>query len=485
MIAAPVLVSLFAGISCLVLGRSVLAVRLISILCSIAVCMLAIINFRDVYLFGGRTLQMGSWPAPFAISFSLQGLAALLVAVSSCVALAGNMAFQIVLSNKYERRSFHCFFHFMMAGVLGAFATGDLFNLYVWFEVFLIASFFLVSLSGQRTSLSGGFKYAVLSVLSSLVFLLGIAFVYASVGTLDIQDFHRQLHAQSQNLGAQVGLSLLVGAFAVKAAFFPFFFWLPASYPATVTVVAAVLSGFLTKVGVYGILRLLLPVLDIGGHVKLLPLLFIISLFSMVLGVLGALSRDNMKAILAFHSISQIGYMGLGFSLGTTAGAVACVFYVIHHMLVKTNLFFAVAYMEGTTGTPRVSESGGLWIARPFLGMSFAFSALALVGVPPLSGFWAKVATLQAALATDSWFAVALCLVVSLFTLMSMLKIWLGVFWRRPTASLLEGKQARRVRWLILPLLFVNLGVLGMSLGSSRLMKIIERSVMELSTGGP
>lgn len=485
MIAAPVLLSLFVGIFCLALGGQGRWVRAASMAGSLIVCVLAVVNFRDVYLFGGKTIQFGSWPFPFAISFSLQSLAALLVVASSCVALAGNMALQIVLAKKYERRAFHCFFHFMTAGVLGAFTTGDLFNLYVWFEVFLIASFFLVSLSGQRSSMTGGFKYAVLSVLSSLIFLLGIGFVYGSVGTLDIQDFHDQLHLKPDNLGALVGISLLVAAFAVKAAFFPFFFWLPASYPATLTVVAAVFSGFLTKVGVYGILRLLLPVLDINGHAKLLPLLYVISLFSMVLGVLGALSRDNMKAILAFHSISQIGYIGLGFSFGTTAGFAACVFYVIHHMLVKTNLFFAVAFMEGTTGTAQVSESGGLWVARPWLGASFAFSALALIGVPPLSGFWAKVVTLQAALSLEAWLAVAMCLGVSLFTLMSMLKIWLGVFWRRPSASLIEGESSRRARWLILPLLFLNFGILALSVGAPRLMPVIERSVMEMTTGGP
>ncbi|MFV8257889.1 complex I subunit 5 family protein [Bdellovibrio bacteriovorus] len=484
MIVAPVLISFITALLTYLCRKNSLLLRGVSLAGSVAALAVAVHLFLLVDEGGGQTVQIGNWQSPFGISFAVGLFSSLMLVGSSLVALVGNLCMQALLNRQWELRGYYTLFHFMMMGVFGAFSTGDLFNLYVWYEVMLAASFFLVAMSRYRTSVTGAYKYAVLSILSSVAFLIGIAFIYNTAGSLDIGDLIQYQRTYGQNLGVVVGLCCLVMAFSVKSALFPFFFWMPAAYPVTLTAVAGVFAGFLTKVGVYSLMRILVPVSTLPGSERLLPLLYVLALISMILGVLGALSRDNMKGILAFHSTSQIGYMVLGLSMGTSAGIAACVFYMIHHMLVKTNLFFTVAVMEKVTGTSFVSESGGLWKARPLLGLVFAFSALSLVGVPPLSGFWAKVLTLEAALIEERWLAVAMALVVSLLTLMSMLKIWNGVFWKPAVSSLPENDRQGRVRWLGVPLLTMTLLILGVGLGFQPLVNLTERIAQELLDGG-
>ncbi|WP_347359003.1 proton-conducting transporter membrane subunit [Bdellovibrio sp.] len=482
MIAAPVLISFVFALITLLLRRHSVGLRAVSLLGTALSLMIAVWILITVWEQGPQRMQIGNWPAPFGISFDVGMLGALMIAGSALVAFCGQWAMQSLLGRRWEILGIYSLYHFLMMGVYGSFATGDLFNLYVWFEVLLAASFFLVALSRHRSSATGSFKYAVISILSSVAFLFGISFVYASVGSLDLSDIIQQQQLHGQSLSMIMGLSFLVLAFLVKAAVFPFFFWLPASYPVTLTPVAAVFSGFLTKVGLYSLLRILSPVVAFGDSTKLLPVMYGLALASMVLGVLGALSRDNMKGILAFHGTSQMGYILLGLSLGGQAGIVACVFYLLHHMMVKTNLFLSVAYMEKVGGTSMVSESGGLWAARPWLAGLFAMSALSLIGVPPFSGFWAKVLTLQAALGEQRWAGVLLCLGVSLFTLMSMLKIWNGVFWKRAPRDLPE-KDSARVRWLVVPLVILNISILAIGLGYPQVRLAAEKVAQELLPG--
>lgn len=484
MIMAPVLISFITALLTLMCRKNSLLLRGVSFFGALISVASAVFLFLQVRNQGPQVMHLGNWPAPFGISFSVGLLAAVMLVGSSVVSFCGNLAMMAVLNRQWELRGIYTLFHFMMMGVFGAFSTGDLFNLYVWFEVMLAASFFLVAMSRYRTSVTGAYKYAVLSILSSMAFLIGIAFIYNTAGSLDIADVISYQKTFGQSLGIVVGLSCLVMAFSVKAALFPVFFWMPAAYPVTLTAVAGVFAGFLSKVGVYSLLRLLIPVSTLPGSENLLQLLYVLALFSMLLGVLGALSRDNMKGILSFHSTSQVGYIVLGLSLGTSMGLAACVFYMLHHMLVKTNLFFAVAAMEKASGTSFVSESGGLWKARPVLGAVFAFSALSLIGVPPFSGFWAKVLTLQAALAEGQWLAVTMALVVSLFTLMSMLKIWGGVFWKPAVSSLPENDRQGRSPWLLLPLLLMSILILSVSLGFQPLMSLAEQVAQELLQGG-
>lgn len=479
MIVLPTLLSLILALCNLGLRKNLMAVRVLSIVGSFFIFGVSLAIFLQVLDLGPQRIQIGSWEAPYGIAFSVDTLSAILILVAALIGFVGTIASHAVLSRKQELRGFHVLYHLLMMGVYGSFSTGDLFNMYVWFEVLLVASFVLIAISREQHSLAGDYKYAVLSILGSFLFLFGIALVYTGTGTLDFRDLALTLQADTQGQGVQLGAVFLLMAFALKAGLVPFHFWLPASYPSTMAPVAAIFSGLLTKVGVYAMLRVLVSPLLMQDP-WMWEALRIIALSSMVLGVLGAISRFSIQSILSFHIISQVGYIVLALSLGTKAGIVACVFYLVHHIVVKTNLFFASAYLRGLSNETDVRKMGNLIDVSWFPTTLFAISALSLVGVPPFSGFWAKVFTLQATMEKSDWFAFVICLLVSLFTLMSMLKIWSEVFWKPSIGNPVIMDQSR-LRFIFIPLLILNLWTIAVGFGSSQIKELSERVYGELT----
>lgn len=479
MIALPTLLSLVLALLCLSFRKNLLAVRVISIVGSSLVFLVSLALFFLVLEYGPQRLQMGSWQAPYGIAFSVDTLSAILILVAALIGFVGTIASQAVLNSKQELRGFHVLYHILMMGVYGAFSTGDLFNLYVWFEVLLVSSFVLIAISREQHSLGGDYKYAILSILGSFLFLFGIALIYNSTGTLDFRDLSVTMKDGLQGQGVQLGAVFLLIAFASKAGLVPFHFWLPASYPSTMAPVAAIFSGLLTKVGVYAMLRILVSPL-LTQDLWMWDALRIAALASMVLGVLGAISRYSIQSILSFHIISQVGYIVLALSLGTKAGVVACVFYLVHHIVVKTNLFFSSAYLRGLSHETDVRKVGNLIDVGWFPTTLFAISALSLVGAPPFSGFWAKVFTLQATMEKSDWLAFILCLLVSLFTLISMLKIWSEVFWKPAIGNPVRIDQSR-LRFIFIPLLILNLWTIAVGFGSASVKALSERVYVELT----
>lgn len=478
MILACMLLSTLTALLTIFSGRNIFLIRSFSLIGSLLTFAAAIHLCQLVFTEGTQSLTLGAWPEFIGISFRVDKLSAVMVLVSSLVALCGQFA---LLSSKgvmAERKSLHAFYHFMMVGVYGSFMTADLFNLYVWFEVLLLSSFFLVSSLQKRDAFFASFKYSALNILSSLVFLLGIALVYASTGSLDFQMITQGVQSPEGTVSFQAGLSLLFIAFSIKAGLFPFHFWLPASYPATITAVAAVFSGLLTKVGLYAILRILSP-LATGEGGFLFSALYILALFSMVLGVIGALAQSEIKSILSFHIISQVGYIALCLSFGTKVGVAAAIFYLLHHIIVKANLFFVSAYVERVGGSTSLPKLGGFIKKEPLLALMFAVAALSLIGVPPLSGFWAKVYTIKAGLEGKYWLAVICALLVSLLTLLSMLKIWSGVFWR-PYLVQHKISARKRLSWLLIPLVSLNIWTLAVGLNASTVWQLAESMAQEV-----
>ncbi|MEN0058157.1 MAG: proton-conducting transporter membrane subunit, partial [Bdellovibrio sp.] len=430
-----------------------------------------------------QTMQLGNWPQTVGVTFSVDLLSATLILVSSVVGLCGLMATLGFSSKKEELRGLHCFYHFMMTGVLGAFTTSDIFNLYVWFEVLLVASFILVGLSRKKNSWAGDYKYSVLSIVGSFLFLLGIALLYSAAGSLDFATLHRWLSQHSSTLSAQLGGGLLLIAFAVKAGVVPFHFWLPASYPATWGPVVAVFSGLLTKVGIYALIRIFVSSPWMNDSVAW-NVLRVLALASMVIGVLGAFSKYNIQSILSFHIISQVGYIVLAFTFSSEAGIVAGLFYLFHHIIVKTNLFFCANYIEAHHGTPDIRKVGGFLRHGPFPAILFAISALSLIGIPPLSGFWAKVFTLQAALNSHDITAFILCLIVSLITLLSMLKVWIEVFWKPQPENSEPPASPASARLLLFPMTLLCVWTLAIGLSAPFIYSLAQRIQEQLQTGG-
>jgi multicomponent Na+:H+ antiporter subunit D len=366
---------------------------------------------------------------------------------------------------RLERLGYHALFHAMIAGVTGAFLTGDLFNLYVWFEVMLISSFGLLVLGGNKAQLDAGIKYVALNLVSTLAFLAGIGLLYGMTGSLNMADLAQTVpQVENQALVTVVAMMFMVG-FGVKAAVFPLFFWLPASYHTPTFSVSAVFAGLLTKVGVYALMRMftLVFVGDVGFTHNIL---LWVAAATMVTGVLGAAAQTDFRKILSFHIISQIGYMVLGLALYTPLGLVGGVFYLVHHIIVKANLFLIAGIAQKAAGGNELSRIGGLYKAAPWLAVFFLIPAFSLAGFPPLSGFWAKFVVVKATLELGYWFIAFLALAVGLLTIFSMTKIWAAAFWK-PHPDGIEPALSRVHRREIVPMMIpvVGLAALTMVIG--------------------
>jgi len=374
-------------------------------------------------------LQVGSWPAPFGITLVADLLSSIMVMLASVMGLAVSVYALRTIGDARAHFGFYPVFHLLLMGVCGAFLTGDMFNLFVWFEVMLISSFVLLALGGERAQLEGAIKYVTLNLISSAVFLAAIGVLYAAVGTLNMADIALKLRGLEDPHIPSVLSMLFLIAFGTKAAVFPLFFWLPASYHTPPAAVSAIFAGLLTKVGVYALIRVF-TLLFVSDTDFTHTLLLLIAALTMITGVLGAMAQSEIRRILSFHIVSQIGYMLMGLAINTTLGLAGSIFYIIHHIVVKTNLFLIAGIIERRLGSGRLEKVGGLFRASPGLAILFLISAMSLAGIPPLSGFFAKLTLIRAGLDAGAYGIVSTALGVSLLTLFSMTKIWSEAFWK-------------------------------------------------------
>jgi multicomponent Na+:H+ antiporter subunit D len=375
--------------------------------------------------------QFGNWAAPFGISFVADPLSAAMVAISGLLAFAVGIFALADIRPRQERAGFHPLFLGLIAGVNGAFLTGDIFNLYVWFEVMLIATLGLLVINRGKAQLDGALKYAVLNLFGTILFLIAVALLYGATGTLNMAHLARILPGMEMSPGLTASALLFLAAFGIKAGVFPLFFWLPASYHTAPIAIAAIFAGLLTKVGVYAALRVFTLLFEMeGGFMR--EIVAVVAALTMITGVLGAAIQWNVRRILSFHIISQIGYMLMGLAIATPVAIAGAVFYIIHHIVVKANLFLLAGAIHRAAGTDDLRKAGGLLKSHPWLAVLFLIPALSLAGLPPLSGFWAKFLVIDASLRVEAWWLAAVALVVGALTLFSMSKIWMEAFWKKP-----------------------------------------------------
>jgi len=415
----------------------------------------------DVVLSG----QVGGWPAPYGISLVVDRLSAAMVAISGAIGLATLLYGAGPGCPPQASRDFHLFAQGLLCGICGAFITADIFNLYVWFEVLLIASFALMALGGDKRSLAGTMTYMTLNLFATLMFLLAAALVYGSTGTLNMGDLALIVRSGATAPGTDAALLLMLLSFAIKAALFPLFGWLPATYHIPLVAVSAMFAGLLTKVGVYALIRLV--TLLWPGHGPGHEVLLWIACATMLVGVLGAAAQTEVRRILSFHIVSQVGYMILGLALATPLALAGAVFYLIHHILVKANLFLIGGMAARICGSEHLGSMGGLYRRYPRLALLFAIPALSLAGVPPLSGFWAKLLLVRASLESSAWWAAAIALITGAFTLLSMSKLWNEAFLKpypQGEASLrTAGRHASE--WRVIALLALLSLAIGLGAG--------------------
>ena len=435
----PVLIPTVGAALTLVAGRRPRLQRTITLAALsavVAVCAaLLYLTDRD----GTLALNVGGWGqiepgmGPLGITLVVDRLSALMLVVSSIVLLAVVLyAIGQGIRDGDGRQPVSIFlptYLALAAGVCNAFLAGDLFNLFVGFEVLLSASFVLLTIGASADRVRAGISYVMVSMVSSLIFLLGIALVYAATGTLNMAELALRLDDISSGTRSALFAVLLV-AFGIKAAVFPLSTWLPDSYPTAPAPVTAVFAGLLTKVGVYAIIRahsLLFP----GGGLD--PVLLVAALLTMLVGILGAIAQNDIKRLLSFTLVSHIGYMVFGIALSSRLGMSGAIYYVAHHIIVQATLFLVVGLIERQAGASTLRRLGGLAAASPVLAFVFIVPALNLGGIPPFSGFIGKAALLEAGTQSGSvlaWILVAGGVLTSLLTLYVVARVWTKAFWR-------------------------------------------------------
>ena len=383
---------------------------------------------------GPVTVGLGGWPLPYAIGFTADRLSAAMVLVTAVLGLAALIYRQGMPGPGEEGGFTHPLVHGLLASTAGAILTADLFNLYVWFELMLIAVLGLLLLGGQRRQLEAAFKYLVLNLVGTLLLLASVALIYGATGQLNFAGLTEA--TREPDIGAAIPgyVALLVLAFLVKAAAFPLFFWLPASYHTLPGPLLALVGGLVTKVAIYVLMRLLGDVF-VHQPAVLYQALGWIAVVTMVSGVLGAAYHWDLRRILAFHVVSQIGYLLLAIALASPAAGSAGLFFLVHNILAKAALFLIAGIMWRTAGHFDLRRIGGLYPARPLLAALFLVAGFSLVGLPPTTGFWGKFLLVQEAFLQERYAWGGLALAVGLLTLYSMVKIWLEGFWKPHPAS--------------------------------------------------
>jgi len=433
---APLLVTLplLGAAIALIAGRHrrtqvVVSVVTLTVVCIIAAILLVVVDGGDQAI----AVSVGGWPIPVGIVIYVDRLAALLVMVSSVVLLA------VLLFSVGQGAAdgdddtpvtiFHPTYLILAAGIFTAFIAGDLFNLYVGFEILLVASYVLITLGGTESRIRTGVVYIVVSLVSSILFLAAIAAIYAALGTVNIVQISERMPQLPQETQLVLHLVLLV-AFAIKAAVFPLSFWLPDSYPTAPAPVTAVFAGLLTKVGVYAIIRTETEMF-LDNDVN--TLLLWVAMATMIVGVLGAVAQAELKRILSFTLVSHIGYMIFGLAIATPAAIGATIYYMVHHIVVQTTLFLAVGLVERRAGSTSILKVKGLMKAAPLIAVLYFIPAVNLGGLPPFSGFIGKYAIFDAAAEVGSPLMITLIvagIVTSLLTLYALMRAWNLAFWR-------------------------------------------------------
>ncbi|MEK3714306.1 Na+/H+ antiporter subunit D [Paenibacillus sp. FSL R7-0333] len=423
----PILIPLATAVILIFLKEKIRLQRVISAHSGLLNILIAVLLVTRVHSEGIQTLQMGGWAPPYGIVFVGDMFAVLLVTMASIVSFAILCYSFSSIGEQRERFYYYTFFQFLLVGVYGSFLTGDIFNLFVFFEVMLISSYALISLGGTKLQLRETSKYLLINIVSSTLFVAAVAYLYAAVGTLNMAHLSQRIAEAGQGGVLNVIAVLFLIVFSLKAGLF-LFFWLPGSYSAPPAAVRALFGALLTKVGLYAIIRTftLLFVNDPGFTHDWIAWM---AAATMILGSLGAVAYRDIPRILNYNVIISVGFVAFGLAAGTADSMNGAVFYLLHDMLAKGLMFILGGMIISAAGTDRLGSMGGMIRKYPLLGWMFFILALALVGIPPLSGFAGKIMILRGALSEGMLTLSLIGLGSSFMVLFSLIKVFRLAFW--------------------------------------------------------
>lgn len=455
----PFLIPLVTGVAALFLKRSDDR-RAFTIVSAVAQFVLALWLMAQNEQGQAFVLTSGGWAARVGIALVADLLASIMLVLSTFTALACVLFSCVETPVRVEHPLRLPLIQFMMSGINLAFLTGDLFNLFVSFEIMLIASYALLTLEADDWDIKQAYPYLAINLFGSTLFICAAGLAYGLYGTLNFAGIIEKSAGLSGDPRVTLLALLLLIVFGTKAGLFPLYYWLPNSYPILPSPLAGLYSGMLTKVGVYVLVRMFGTVLphDLDGVHMFIAWL---AGFTMVLAVVCAISRNFIRGILSFHILSQIGFMALAIGLFTPMSIAACVFYIMHHIIVKASLFLISGVMVVLNRTDDLSKMGHLWRATPWLGIVFLLQALSLAGIPPLSGFWGKYLIIVEGLREGAYILIGASIVASVLTMFSMVKIWFGAFWSEPEGvPVMTGDPRwKPMTWIVGGMAAVSLGI--------------------------
>lgn len=476
LVIAPIIVPVIAGLILLLFRKKIIFQRLFSILAVITVLIYSLLLIMKIKVEGIQTLQLGGWDAPFGISMVADMFSMILVLVTSIVAFCCLLYAFRTIGKEREMFYFYPMFLFLIAGVNGSFLTGDIFNLFVCFEVMLVASYVLISLGGTKLQLRESVKYVVINIISSFLFLVAVAYLYAITGTLNLAHLSERVAEVGQDgLLTTVAILFLI-VFSLKAGLF-LFFWLPGSYSAPPTAIAAIFAALLTKVGMYAIIRMFTLVFY---HEPQITHLFIgiLAAMTMILGAIGAVSYWDIKQILTYNVVVGVGFILAGLASFTSVGMTGSLYYFIHDMIIKALIFLLGGTIINLTGQSRLHEISGLIRLHPLLGIMFFIAALSLAGIPPLSGFLGKIFITEGTFTSGYYWLGAIGLFTSLMVLYSIMKIFMKAFWGY--TEITEEEELGTTKGILLPIGILTVLSIALGLGTELISDYVDLAIESL-----
>jgi multicomponent Na+:H+ antiporter subunit D len=480
LLASPILLPLVTAIALQLLPPRTRWLRVVAFAGAVAMLGAATALLVRVERGGIQVVQIASWPAPFGITLVADLFSALMVVMATVIGVAVTGSSFAGVDPRRETLGYHALVHVVLMGVSGAFLTGDIFNLYVWFEVMLIGSFVLMALHRTRAQLQAAFTYVGLNLLASAFLLTAIGLLYGQAGTLNLADLARAW-PERHTPGLDAALSMLfLTAFGIKAALFPLFFWLPASYHTPPAAIGALLAGLLTKVGVYSMVRvftLLFPNPDAIVYTVLLAL----STITMMVGLIGAIGQFDFRRVLSFNLVGHIGFTTVGLALWTPAALGGSILYVLHHMLVISTLFLISGLFLRQRRTTDLRALGGMYQTQPAVACLAMIPLFSLAGVPPLSGFIAKVAVIAPMIGSGQYLIAAVSLLVSLLTVLSMARLWEAAFWKpAPGPAAASVSHSRLGPTILAPIAFLVILTVAITVAAGPLSAVTMRAADQL-----
>lgn len=460
-IVLPLIIPIFTAIILVFLRNYVMLQRVISFITMIAVSFISVVLLNTIQTEGIIRLDFSGWLPPFGILFVADSFSVILVLTASIVtALCLLYAFSTI-GERHEKMFFYPFVLFLIAGVNGSFLTGDIFNLFVCFEVMLLASYVLVALGGERVQLRESFKYVLINVLSSWIFLVALAFLYGTVKTLNMAHIAERVAEVGQDpLITTVALIFLI-VFSLKAGLL-LFFWLPGSYSVPPTTVQALFAALLTKVGIYALFRTFTLMFPLDTDVTH-TIIGIMAGLTIIAGCMGALQGRDIRTIATYNVVIGVGFILIALAVGTESAMSGAVYYLIHDMLAKALLFLIIGMMIYLTGETKIDNMSGLIRNYPLFGWLYFTVMLALVGIPPLSGFIGKVLIGQGAIEAGSYILLLVGFGSSIIVLYSLLRIFLSSFFGETIIVVDDEKPLPKVAYTSLILLTLCIVFVGLN----------------------